>query len=170
MNKLFRTLILTALLSLPLLPARAQKYSDGLVDKSVAVIGNDMIMLSQLESEVQMMRMRGQAADQKVRCEILENMLISKLFYVQAKKDSLTVNDSNVEQVLRERLDEAYSALGGEKGVEEYFHKPLYKLRMEWKEALTEQSLIQQKQQEVATGAARGTPAGVADYYHATAK
>ena len=170
MNKLFRTLILAALLSLPLLPARAQKYSDGLVDKSVAVIGNDMIMLSQLESEVQMMRMRGQAADQKVRCEILENMLISKLFYVQAKKDSLTVNDSNVEQVLRERLDEAYSALGGEKGVEEYFHKPLYKLRMEWKEALTEQSLIQQKQQEVATGAARVTPADVADYYHATAK
>ena len=170
MNKLFRTLILAALLCLPLLPVRAQKYPDGLVDRSVAVIGNDMIMLSQLESEVQMMRMRGQAADQKARCEILENMLISKLFYVQAKKDSLTVNDSNVEQVLKERLDEAYSALGGEKGVEEYFHKPLYKLRIEWKEALTEQSLIQQKQQEVATGASRVTPADVADYYHATAK
>ncbi len=167
---MFRTLMLAALLCLPFLPARAQKYTDGLVDKSVAVIGNDMIMLSQLESEVQMMRMRGQAADQKARCEILENMLINKLFYVQAKKDSLQVNDANVEQVLTQRLDEAYSALGGEKGVTEYFHKPLYKLRMEWKEQLTEQSLIQQKQQEVATGAARVTPADVADYYHATAK
>ena len=86
---MFRTLMLAALLCLPLLPARAQKYTDGLVDKSVAVIGNDMIMLSQLESEVQMMRMRGQATDQKARCEILESMLINKLFYVQAKKDSL---------------------------------------------------------------------------------
>ena len=170
MNKTFRTLLLAALLFLPLLPARAQKYTDGLVDKSVAVIGNDMIMLSQLESEVQMMRMRGQAADQKARCEILENMLINKLFYVQAKKDSLTVNDANVENVLTQRLDEAYSALGGESGVVEYFHKPLYKLRMEWKEQLTEQSLIQQKQQEVATGSARVTPADVADYYKATAK
>ena len=170
MNRLFRTLLPALLLCLPLLPARAQKYTDGLVDKSVAVIGNDMIMLSQLESEVQMMRMRGQAADQKARCEILENMLINKLFYVQAKKDSLQVNDANVEQVLTQRLDEAYSALGGEKGVTEYFHKPLYKLRMEWKEQLTEQSLIQQKQQEVATGAARVTPADVADYFHATPK
>ncbi|MBQ7640786.1 MAG: peptidylprolyl isomerase [Bacteroidales bacterium] len=170
MNRLFRTLMLAALLCLPLLPARAQKYTDGLVDKSVAVIGNDMIMLSQLESEVQMMRMRGQAADQKARCEILENMLINKLFYVQAKKDSLQVNDANVEQVLTQRLDEAFSALGGEKGVTEYFHKPLYKLRMEWKEQLTEQSLIQQKQQEVATKTARVTPADVADYFHATAK
>ena len=170
MNRLFRTLLPALLLCLPLLPTRAQKYTDGLVDKSVAVIGNDMIMLSQLESEVQMMRMRGQAADQKARCEILENMLINKLFYVQAKKDSLQVNDANVEQVLTQRLDEAYSALGGEKGVTEYFHKPLYKLRMEWKEQLTEQSLIQQKQQEVATGAARVTPADVADYFHATPK
>ena len=167
---MFRTLMLAALLCLPLLPARAQKYTDGLVDKSVAVIGNDMIMLSQLESEVQMMRMRGQSADQKARCEILENMLINKLFYVQAKKDSLQVNDANVEQVLTQRIDEAYSALGGEKGVTEYFHKPLYKLRMEWKEQLTEQSLIQQKQHEVATGAARVTPADVADYYKATPK
>ena len=170
MNRLFRTLLPALLLCLPLLPARAQKYTDGLVDKSVAVIGNDMIMLSQLESEVQMMRMRGQSADQKARCEILENMLINKLFYVQAKKDSLQVNDANVEQVLTQRLDEAFSALGGEKGVTEYFHKPLYKLRMEWKEQLTEQSLIQQKQQEVATGAARVTPADVADYFHATPK
>ena len=170
MNRLFRTLLPAVLLCLPLLPARAQKYTDGLIDKSVAVIGNDMIMLSQLESEVQMMRMRGQAADQKARCEILETMLINKLFYVQAKKDSLTVNDANVENVLTQRLDEAFSALGGEKGVEEYFHKPLYKLRMEWKEQLNEQALIQQKQQEVSTGGARVTPADVADYYHATPK
>ena len=170
MNRWFRILPLVALLALPLLPARAQKYNDGLVDKSVAVIGNDMIMLSELEAEVQMMRMRGQQADQKIRCDILENMLINKLFYVQAKKDSLTVNDANVEQVLTGRLDEAYSALGGEKGVEEYFHKPIYKLRMEWKEALSEQSLIQQKQQEVSSSPARVTPADVADYYNSTPK
>ena len=170
MNRYFRTLLAVALLCLPLLPARAQKYNDGLVDKSVAVIGNDMIMLSQLESEVQMLRMRGQQADMSVRCEILENMLVNKLFYVQAKKDSLTVNDANVEQVLTGRLDEAFSALGGEKGVEEYFHKPLYKLRMEWKEALSEQSLIQQKQQEVAQSGSRITPSDVADYYNNTPK
>ena len=162
--------VLCLLLLSAALPLRAQKYPDGLVDKSVAVIGNDMIMLSQLESEVQMMRLRGQSADQKARCEILENMLVNKLFYVQAKKDSLVVNDANVESILSARLDEAYSALGGEKGVEEYFHKPVYKLRIEWKEALSEQSLIQQKQHEVATGADRVTPADVAEYHARTAK
>ena len=38
------------------LSASAQKYSNGLVDKTIAVVGNEMIMLSDLEDEVQMMK------------------------------------------------------------------------------------------------------------------
>ena len=34
------------------LSASAQKYSNGLVDKTIAVGGNEMIMLSDLEEEV----------------------------------------------------------------------------------------------------------------------
>ena len=32
--------------------ASAQKYSNGLVDKTIAVVGNEMIMLSDIEEEV----------------------------------------------------------------------------------------------------------------------
>lgn len=145
--------------------ASAQKYSEGLVDKTVAVIGGDMIMLSQIESELQMMRYRGNMTDVNARCEMLENMMEAKLFYVQAKKDSMVANDAQVEQVLQGRMDEVISTLGGEKAVEEYFHKPLYKLRKEWKETLTEQTLIQQKQQKVAQDIDRLTPSDVKDYF-----
>lgn len=145
--------------------ASAQKYSDGLVDKTVAVIGGEMIMLSQIESELQMMRYRGSMADANARCEMLESMLEAKLFYVQAKKDSLVANDGQVEQILQGRMDEMTSTLGGEKEVEEYFHKPVYKLRKEWKETITEQSLIQQMQQKVSQNVARLTPSDVKDYF-----
>ena len=37
---------------------RAQKY-DGLIDKTVALVGNSMIQLSQVEGEVQMMQFQG---------------------------------------------------------------------------------------------------------------
>ena len=30
----------------------AQKYSDGIVDKTIAVVGNEVITISQLEEEV----------------------------------------------------------------------------------------------------------------------
>ena len=170
MNRIFVTLCLSAALMASAPSSFAQKYEDGLIDKSVAVIGNDVVMLSQIESEVQMMRMRGQVADQKARCEILENMLVNKLFYVAAKRDSMVANEANVEQVLSNRIDDAMSQLGGEKGVEEYFHKSIFKLRQEWREALTEQSIIQDMQRKISSNLPRMTPSDVKAYYDTTDK
>ena len=65
----------------------AQRYSNGLIDKTVAVVGNEVIMLSQLEEEVQMMRAYGMMSDRNGRCELLETMMASKLFLMQARLD-----------------------------------------------------------------------------------
>ena len=164
MKRSFKALAAASLLLLAVLPSFAQKYENGVVEKSVAVIGSDVIMLSDIESEAQMMRMRGASTDRKARCEILENLLVNKLFYVQAKLDSLVVNDANVEMALSGRIDEAVAALGGEKEVEAYFGKPMYKLRQEWREALGEQSLIQEMQQQVTGKIPRLTPSDVEEY------
>ena len=37
----------------------AQTYKGGLIDKTVALVGNDIITISQLETEVQMMMAQG---------------------------------------------------------------------------------------------------------------
>ena len=124
--------------------AMAQKYDGGLVDRTVALVGNDVVMLSDIEAEAQMMRLRGLAVDRAARCEIFEDNLTSKLFLTQAKLDSLTVNETQVEAALDQRLNEVMTQLGGEAATEEYFGKPLYKLREEWRSTLSDQSLIQQ--------------------------
>lgn len=165
MNKSLVSFALCLFLSLLCTKSFAQKYQDGLIDKTIALIGNDMIMLSQIESEVQMMRARGLNADRSARCEILENLLVSKLFLNQAKLDSLTVNDANVESALEGRMNEMYSALGGEKEIEAYFKKPIYKLRQEWKDVLSEQSLIQDMQRNVTSKIPDLTPSDVEYYY-----
>ena len=77
--------------------ASAQKYTNGLIDKTVAIIGNDMIQLSAIEAEVQMMMVQGVTSDQNIRCEILENILMQKLFLTQARLDSLSVSNENIE-------------------------------------------------------------------------
>ena len=43
--------------------ASAQKYPDGIVDKTIAVVGNEMITISGLEEEVQMMQAYGMGSD-----------------------------------------------------------------------------------------------------------
>ena len=160
--------ILTAFLLLAvLLPLRAQKY-EGVVEKSVALIGNDIVMLSDVEQEAQMMRARGLTVDKAARCEILEQFLVSKLFLTQAKLDSLAVNEAYVEQALEQRMNEVLTTLGGEQKTEEYFGKPLYKLREEWRQAMQDQSLIQEMQRNVASDIPKLTPRDVRQYCEET--
>ena len=146
------------------LAASAQKYPNGIIDKTIAVIGNEVILISQLEDEVQMMKAYGMMSDKTGRCEILESMMASKLFLMQSRLDSLEVNKDMVETQLSQRLDQVKTSLGGDEGVEEYFGKPLHKLRQEWRQALEDQTLTQQMQQEVTKKVPELTPYDVQKY------
>ena len=150
------------------LTASAQKYSDGVVDKTIAVVGNEMIMISDLEEEVAMMKAYGMMSDKKGRCEILEEMMASKLFLMQARIDSLAVNNDMVEGELSNRLDMLKTNLGGEEEVVKQFGKPIYKLRQEWREAIEDQTLTQQMQQEIASKIPELTPYDVQQYVDKT--
>lgn len=144
--------------------ASAQKYPDGIIDKTVAVVGNEMIMISQLEEEVQMMRAYGMMSDRTGRCEILEQMMSAKLFLMQARLYSIAVNADMVEGELRNRIDMLRSNYGGDEEVERQFGKPIYKLRQEWREAIQDQTLQQQMQSEIANKIPELTPYDVEKY------
>lgn len=161
-----RTVLCAAALFFMALPAalHAQKYENGLIDKSIAVVGNEMISISQLEEEVQMMRAQGLASDRNVRCELLEQMMESKLFLMQARLDSLSVNNDMVEGELRNRIDMIRSQLGGDEEMEKYFGKPLYRLRQEWRKALEDQSLTQQMQSNIMSDIPEITPFEVKEF------
>ena len=168
MKTKFKTIILAAALLGAGFPAAAQKYN-GIVDKSVAVGGGELITLSEIEQEVQMMNARGYASDRNIRCELLENMMKSKLFLMQARLDSLTVNQEMVEAQLGQQLDQVRTALGGDEGVESYFHKPIYKLRQEWRRQIEDNTLTQQEQQEIASKVPEVTPYDVKQYIDTSA-
>ena len=165
--RIIRTMALAAFLAIPF-TASAQKYQGGIVDKTIAVIGNEVITISQLEEEVQMMNAYGMMSDKNARCEVLEQMMVSKLFLMQARVDSLSINNDMVESELRSRIDNVKTSLGGEDGVEEYFGKPIYKLRQEWRTQLEDQSLIQQMQGNVASGITELTPYDVQQFVDET--
>lgn len=142
----------------------AQVYPGGLVDKTVAVVGNEMISLSQLEQEILYMRMQGMYSDRNMRCEQLERMLESKLFLMQARIDSLSVNQEMVNSSLAQRMDQVRTNFGGDDEVEKFYGKPLYKLRQEWKQQLEDMTLTQQMQSQIASKIPELTPQDVKDF------
>ena len=60
----------------------------------------------------------GRGIDRNTRCQMLENMMVHKLFLNQAKLDSLVVNEDNVEAELQSRISNVLTGLGSEKAVE----------------------------------------------------
>ena len=156
-------LVMAAAFALTSVTASAQKYP-GVVDKTIALVGDEMITISQLEEEVKMMTAYGMMSDKSGRCGILEQLLESKLFLMQARVDSINVNLDMVESELSSRVDNIRTQLGGDAGVEEYFKKPIHKLRQEWRETIMNQTLTQQMQQEIARKIPELTPYDVQQY------
>ncbi len=142
----------------------AQTYPNGLIDKTIAVVGNEMISLSQLEQEILYMRMQGMYSDKNMRCEQLERMMDSKLFLMQARIDSLSVNQEMVNSSLAQRMDQVRTNFGGDEAVENFYGKPLYKLRQEWRQQLEDMTLTQQMQSQIASKIPELTPQDVKDY------
>ena len=161
----FLSKIIIAIVLLVPTAMSAQRYENGLADKTIALIGNEAIFLSQLENEIQVMAAQGIGTDRNSRCQTLEAMMVSKLFLNQARLDSLVVNMDNVEMDLQQRVSSIMTQLGGEKAAEDYFKKPMYKLKDEWRIMLNEQNLIQQMQQNVMQSAGSATPAEVLAFY-----
>ncbi|MCR4824517.1 MAG: peptidylprolyl isomerase [Bacteroidales bacterium] len=160
MNNLLKTAAAVALVCLGTV-ASAQKYH-GIVDKTVAIVGNEMISISDVEAQVQSMRAQGMASE---RCQILEGMMQSKLFLAQARVDSLVVNQDQVIAQLDQYSAQTLTMVGGEDNLSQYFgNKPLYKLRQEWRSQIEEQTLVQQEQQEIAKNIPPLTPHDVKQY------
>ena len=158
-NKFLKIVMTLALAGLCTLVS-AQRYN-GLVDKSVAVVGNEMITLSDVEAQVQAMRAQGMPAN---RCEILESFMQTKLLIAQARVDSLVINQDQANAQLEQYVAEMLTRAGGEDELAGYLGKPLYKLRQEWRTQIEEQTLAQQEQQEIAKNIPDLTPYDVKQY------
>lgn len=149
--------------------SQAQKY-DGIVDKVVAVLGNEAILLSDVEMEVYNRMMAGEQVDQKTRCQMFETILVNKLYLMQARVDSLSYNTDYVNMALEQYINQQLATFGGQKGVEERYNKPMYKLREEWQKVYEEMALIQQMQSEITSNVPELTPNDVKQFVAETAE
>lgn len=125
--------------------------SQKLVESVAAIIGNEVIYLSDVENTVNDQRRSGnrRPVDQ-LRCEVFEELLISKLFLDQARIDSIVVTDDVVEGELNMRMNDAIRQAGSEKTLTEYFKKSMVEIRRDIRKAILEQQIVSEVQMTIA--------------------
>ena len=161
-----KIIILAALMMLAGYSAAGQQ----IVESIVAVVGNEVIYLSDVEGQVMQLKAeRDPTPVEELRCRVLEDQMIQKLFLDQAKIDSIEVSPENVEADLNSRLAEYIRRAGSEQALETYFNKSMAEIKKDLREMLTNQYIVQETQGTIAQNITV-TPDEIKKYYNTIPK
>ena len=139
-------------------------YSQEIIDKIVGIVGNEIIMMSDIENQYIQMASQQMDVNPNTRCEILEDLMFQKLLYVQAQKDSIEVTPKEVETELDRRLSVFINQIGSEQKLEEYFGKTIKSIKNDLRSTIEEQMMAQKVQQKI-IGDTKVTPSEVKRYF-----
>ena len=143
----------------------SQNRQPQVVDKVVAVVGQNIILQSEIENQYMQYKMNGMSGSaQAMRCQILEDLLLQKLMLNQAEMDSITVTDDQVEAEMNQRIRYFVSRMGSQEKLEEYFNKTISEIKDEVRRSVKDNQLQQRVQADIMEGI-EVTPKEVQAFY-----
>ena len=141
-----------------------------IADKIVGQVGDKIILRSEILNAIADMKRQTQGQDNVVlptECQVMEGQLIRKALLLQAQKDSLTVNEDQIENDLDNRIRQFIQQYGSKDILEEVAGKTVYQLKDDFREAFREQSLADQMKRKIEESV-KITPTEVKAYYSKT--
>ncbi len=150
------------LLATALAPATAQQRT--VLDGIIVKVDNRIVLKSDLDQMAAQATANGTAVTGKVRCKMLQSIVLQKLLLARADADSVVVDPKQVQGELDRRMAYFASQLGSEKKLEEYYNKTIKQLKDELRSSVQDQ-LVGQKMQDQITGKVEVTPREVRRFF-----
>ena len=141
--------------------AKAQKVA---LDKVVAVVGNAIILKSDLEMQYAQYLAQGTPADETLKCYFLQQLLTQKLLSQQAIIDSVTVTEEQVDDEINRRMRTMISRAGGQERLEQFLNRSLIQYKDEIRPDIREQ-LVANKMQGTISEKVSVSPDDVKKYF-----
>lgn len=140
--------------------------STQVIDRVIAVVGQNMIKESELETAFLQQKANNGIIENAftVRCDLLEGMLINKLMLHQAEVDSINVTDEEVNREMDNRIKYMIRMYGSEEALERQMKKSISEIRSFYNDIIRENIMIGQIENKL-TGSISITPQEVADFY-----
>jgi peptidyl-prolyl cis-trans isomerase SurA len=139
--------------------------SGNIVDQIVGVVGNNIVLKSEVESQYEQLIGQGTPDAADLKCRILDQLLLNKLLLHQANIDSLVVEESQVNQKIESNLSYFIQQIGSVEKLEQYYGKSIAEVKEEFKPLIREQLLAQQMQSKVTKGVS-SSPADVKTFFN----
>ena len=136
------------------------------IDGIVAVVGDEIVLASDIQDRVTQARLEGRTVTDDNECGLLESVLFEKLLLHNARIDSLEVTDAEILGEIDRRLTYYMQMFGSVEAFEAEYGKSVAEWKAEFNEPVREQILAQKMQAEI-DQTVRSTPAQVQDYFSA---
>lgn len=134
-----------------------------IVDEIIWVVGNEPILLSDVEETRISSEAYGQPVDNPY-CTIPEQIAVNKLFVHQAELDSVTVSESDVIRAVDNRINESIQAFGSREALKQMYGRSVSQMRENLKKQYREQMMADEVRQKLTTDV-KATPAEVREYF-----
>jgi peptidyl-prolyl cis-trans isomerase SurA len=151
--------LISVLLSLSL-SAKAQTT----VDKIVAQIGDNVILLSDIQAQKIQILQAGLELTPEKDCQILEELMYQNLLLNQAILDSIEVSDAQVDAEMEQRIRVIEGQIGGRQKLEEFYGKTIGDIKREFKTVIKDQ-LLSKEMERTITANVSITPREVRRFY-----
>jgi len=135
------------------------------VDKVVAVVGDNIILKSEVDQQYAQYLIQGNKPDEGVKCSVLQSMMSQKLLTQQAVLDSITVDEEDIDNEVDRRMRVMVSRAGGQDKLEGFLGKSLIQYKDEIRPEIKE-ILVAQKMQAKITEKVEVTPLEVERFFN----
>ena len=120
------------------------------IDKIVGKVGNELILLSEIEEQYDLMREQQGTLPDGFRCNILENLLAQNLLLNQARLDSVIVSDEEVQAQLDARIEQILAYMNNDlEQFQAYYGQTVSEVKEQFREDLKNQLLVQRMRQQI---------------------
>ncbi len=138
-----RKYIKTLFLSLFFLTALNFVYAQKEGDRIIAIVGNEIILESDLQYQMQMYARQNNltSLNPAIAQQIFTQMVTDKIILAKAEQDSIIVKDEEVNKELDYRLRTLIQQVGSEQRIQEVYGMPLVKIRLTLKEDLVKKMM-----------------------------
>ncbi|MET0392305.1 MAG: peptidylprolyl isomerase [Chitinophagaceae bacterium] len=133
-------------------------------DKIVAVVGDRIILHSDIRNSIEDARRQGSQVPDGAECILMEQAVVSKVLMLQAEKDSLPVTEDEVEAELDQRVRYFINQVGSQQALEEYANKTIYQIKDDARESVRERKLAEAMQQKIVSSV-KITPSEVKAFF-----
>lgn len=143
---------------------KAQSQHKVVADKIVGIVGDKVILHSDITNAISDLQRQGQQLPPDADCYIMEQQLILKALVLQSEKDSIQLGDDEVEALLDNQIRGFIQQYGSKEALEEIAGRTVYQIKEDFRQNFRERELARKMQAKIVE-AVKVTPQEVKAYY-----